>query len=223
MNINEWDGSVDLNENIEKTLKEVYDELIETAVSRSPFQLARFVIQSHGTLEEGAGPIMRQQCLREIEICMEGIQQSRINVERLNRKEIRLKNKKEEDYDLDLAELTLAMRREILRLIKKLREYYVLKAILEELPKYSWKEFQKLEPERWTHRLLRQCDEHFGSLVHGLDRGDIQALKQGKSKDVLEEIGYITDDLIDKRLEWKNKKGITETNKNLLKELKLID
>ena len=201
MNIAEWDGSVDLNEDINETMQTVFKELSETAASRTPFQLARFVVQSHGTLEEGAGPIMRHQALREIENVMDGITHTRLNLERLERKNARLRQAKPEDFDLDIMENNLQMRREILTLTTRLREYYVLKAILDELPEYTWKEFNALEPKRWANRLLRQCDEYHEALVQGLDRGDYQAIKQARSKDVLQEIGFMLDEHVRERYE----------------------
>lgn len=199
MNITEWDGKIDLNEDITGTLQSVFHELTETAVSRSPFQLARFVVHSHGTLKEGAGPIMRQQALREIETCMEGITRARINIERLERKNARLNQTKPEDFDLEIAENVVTIRREIISLMRKFREYRVLQAILEELPQYSWQEFNELEPKRWANRLLRQCDEYHESLIQGLDRGDYQAIKQARSKDVLPEIGFMLDEHVTER------------------------
>jgi len=201
MNIKDWDGRVDLNESIDETARGVFTELMETAVSRSPFQLARFVVHSHGRLEEGAGPIMRQQALREIETCLEGIARIRIEIERAKRDIARLDERKPPDFDLDIMEKQIILRRGTVSLVKKLREYYTLKAILDELPRYTWQEFNELEPKRWANRLLRQCGEYHESLVQGLDRGDLTALKQGMSDDVLPDIGKITDELMRERFD----------------------
>jgi len=202
--IQDWDGSVDPNEDITKTYGEVFHELMEVAMSRSPFQIARYVIQSHGGFDEGAGPIMRQQCLREIEGCMEGISRCRINLARLRREKSRLHRTSREtnpDADLDIAENEIQQRREIITLIRKLREFRVFKAILQELPRYSWKEIQEHEPKRWANRLLRQCDEYHQSLVQGLDRGDLLSMKQAMSNDVLPEVGKVTEELMRERFD----------------------
>jgi len=122
MEVSKWDGRVNLDEDISQTRNEVWDETLDTAVSRSPFQLARFVVHSHGTLEEGAGPIMRQQALREIETCMEGIVRCRIEIERAERKIKRLRIAEPEDFDLDLQEQQLVIRKNTISLTKKLRE-----------------------------------------------------------------------------------------------------
>ena len=211
MNIKEWDGSINLNEDITETFNSVFNELVETGVSRSPFQLARFVIQYHGSLKDGAGPIMRQQALREIEGCMEGILRTRINLKRLNREIEVLSEERPKDFDLDILEIKISIRKEILSLIKKHREYIVLKEILRQLPKYTWKEFQETEPKRWANRLMRQCNEHKEALLCGLDRGDIQAINQAQLPDILSEIGIIEDDLIEEHYKkLKNPIGLDE-------------
>lgn len=199
MKIKGWDGKVNLDEDLVVTSQKVYEELSNVAVGRTPFQLVHFVVQSHGSIEEGAGPIMRLQALTEMENCINGIIMSKINLERLKRKDERLKSSNEQDSDLDIAENLLHIRTETLRLTKKLREYYVLQAILDELPEYTWEDFQNMEPKRWTNRLFRQCDEYHKAYIEGLDRGDIQAIKQGICRDVLDEVGNISEELVNER------------------------
>jgi len=193
VNISEWDGTVDPNIDISGTLAQVTREMLETSVSRTPFQLAHFVIHYHGGIDDGAGPIMRQQALTEINNIMTSIMTTRIELERKHRQAARLRDKKPEDYDLDLALLEIQTRKEWITLHRKLREYIVLVEILDQLPTYTWQEFQAEEPRRWANRLLRQCDEYHEALVRGLDRGDVQAIHQGQTCDVLPEIGQLPD------------------------------
>ena len=44
----------------------VQEELLEIGQSRSNFALVHFVVGRHGNLEDGAGPRMRYQALREL-------------------------------------------------------------------------------------------------------------------------------------------------------------
>lgn len=200
-----WEGEIDTEEDFTDLSCSVYGELSELSCGRTPFQLVHFVVGAHGTIEEGAGPAMRLSALTELNNDLNVVERDKIRLERCKRKRKLLMASDDPDADLDIMECNIEIKETELHMRRRLYEIKVLRAILDKLPKYTWKEMQELEPKRWTHRLLRQSEEYHQALKSGLPQGEVMSMAQAQNDEILLGVGKMTKDLVDDRIKLREK------------------
>jgi hypothetical protein len=188
-------------EKVESRFKDIQDELLEINQSRTPFQLVHFVVQRHGPLEAGAGPRQRYQALRELHVMRGEMARQILKQRRLSREIDFLREGKSSDghdltqannfADLEIAEKAIELADLEVNLKGLFREFDTLCQILDALPKYTYEQFQELEPLYWRQRLERQAVQSRTSVVTGYDRGDIESLAQATDEEILPGVGRV--------------------------------
>jgi hypothetical protein len=188
-------------EAVEVRFKDIQDELLDINQSRTPFQLIHFVVQRHGPLEAGAGPRQRYQALREIHVMRGEMARQILKQKRLAREIDYLREGKSAEgfvlsspnnfADLEIAEKAIEIADIEVNLKGLFREFDTLCKILDALPRYTYEQFQELEPQYWRQRLERQAVQSRTSAVTGYDRGDIESLAQATDDEILSGVGRV--------------------------------
>ena len=127
------------------------DAIVQIQQPRSKYQLERFVIGQHDTVE-----MQFYQCVIELNDMLHKYKLAEISTERMEREIARLENSDEEDADLDLAEKKLEY--EFFLGVKNggEREIVCLLDIYNQIPHFSRDEIDHAQPEYWEKRLTRQ-------------------------------------------------------------------
>jgi hypothetical protein len=181
---------------IDKIYAGLHEELVEISQSRSAFQLVHFVVQSHGNIESGAGPRMRYQILREMQVMRGEIAKQVVDKERILRELTRIEKKEVPDVvdqDLDVMEKKILLANIEVELAGRLREFNVLHKILQTIPKYTREDHDNAEVKYWTQRLERQYRQGLVASHAGIDRGDLTAMEQCSGSEMIADVGKITE------------------------------
>ena len=127
------------------------DAIEQIQQPRSRYQLERFVIGQHDTVE-----MQFYQCVIELNDMLHKYRLAEISQTRMEREIARLENSDEEDADLDLAEKKLEY--EFFLGVKNggEREIVCLLDIYNQIPHFSRDEIDHAQPEYWDKRLTRQ-------------------------------------------------------------------
>lgn len=139
---------------------------------RSDFAIKHFVVGQHDTPGR-----QRAQAVLELQIKMFNIRRAQLEEKRMNiLRERHLQSGDEldkieaEKIDLDLAELRLSR-------MGAIREATALLAILDQLPPYSYEQYQAEEVEYWNRRLSRQALQDLRSMGT-IGAGNLEAINQ---------------------------------------------
>jgi|TARA_B110001454_G_scaffold95946_1_gene90959 hypothetical protein len=148
---------------------------------RSRYQLERFVLGQHDTVE-----MQFYQCVIELNSSVFKHESALINLERMERQITRLEESDEEDADLDLREKKLEYDHFVGVVNGSEREILCLLDIYEQIPHFSRDEIDHAQPEYWEKRLGRQASL---SIMSGkIGWPELDALRQiGKLDDLIEE------------------------------------
>ena len=132
---------------------ELSDAIEAIQQPRSRYQLERFVIGQHDTVE-----MQFYQCVIELNDMLHKYRLAEISQVRMEREIARLENSDEEDADLDLAEKKLEY--EFFLGVKNggEREIVCLLDIYDQIPHFSRDEIEHAQPEYWHARLTRQTN-----------------------------------------------------------------
>ena len=158
------------------------DAIEQIQQPRSRYQLERFVIGQHDTVE-----MQFYQCVIELNDMLHKYRLAEISQVRMEREIARLENSDEEDADLDLAEKKLEY--EFFLGVKNggEREIVCLLDIYDQIPHFSRDEIEHAQPEYWQKRLTRQTNLQMMS-------GNVQWAQL----DSMRQIGLL-DDLVEAR------------------------
>lgn len=160
--------ALDIINNKRKELETAFHNINQ---SRTDFQIKNFVVGSHDTPTR-----QYQQCLMELH-------SKTYNLRRhiIERRKLVKKIDAEKDADdkellcISLEELDFGIESEV-------REWNVLYGIFQEMPKYTFEDFQAGEEEYWQLRLARQAQEDL--VAHGrISVGNLDAMWQAKQID----------------------------------------
>lgn len=175
-----------LENNIVERIEKLRDDIEAIQQPRSDFAIKHFVVGQHDMPGR-----QRQQAVLELQIKMFNIRRAQLDEKKLIIEQERFRESDDpldhieaEKIDIDLAELRLAR-------MGAIREASALLAILDQLPQYTYEQYQQEEAEYWQARLSRQALQDMRS-VGTIGAGNLEAIGQigrelGKPATMLQE------------------------------------
>lgn len=137
---------VDNQLDIVRVKKELMGSIDAINQSRSNYQIERFVVGEHATVER-----QFMQCVLELQTKLSNIKKGRIQLRKLNKK---LASEQDDDekelISIDIEDLELSLK-------SQMREAGTLYAIYTSMPKFTYQELQQAEEKYWTLRLAKQA------------------------------------------------------------------
>lgn len=175
-----------LENDIVKRIEKLRDDIEAIQQPRSDFALHHFVVGQHDMPGR-----QRQQAVLELQIKMFNIRRAQLDEKKLIIEQERFRESDDpldhieaEKIDIDLAELRLAR-------MGAIREATALLAILDQLPQYTYEQYQEEEAKYWQARLSRQALQDMRA-AGTIGAGNLEAIAQtyrelGKPADALNE------------------------------------
>ena len=179
------------------------DAIAQIQQPRSRYQLERFVIGQHDTVE-----MQFYQCVIELNDMLHKYKLAEVNKVRMEREIARLEKSDDEDADLDLREKQIEYQHFLGVMSGGEREIICLLDMYEQIQHFSRDEIDHAQPEYWEKRLGRQAQL---SIMSGkIGWADLDALRQiDKLDDLINEQHRIGTELAERELV---EQGRTETS-----------
>lgn len=154
-------------------MTDIMDYIKEVQQPRSRFQIERFVLGQHDTIEMQ----FYQLCL-ELQSSIFAIKRVELDIKRAKLKSARLKETGDELDALDAEDIDLGLAQTEMTLFGAKRELEILLDIWQSFEtKFSRQEIEDKQEEYWHRRLIRQAEMQ--ALGQGyVDMGNIDALRQ---------------------------------------------
>jgi len=130
---------------------ELSDAIEAVQQPRSRYQLERFVLGQHDTVE-----MQFYQCVIELNDTLRKYRLAEVSKVRMEREIARLEESDDEDADLDLAEKKIEYEFFLGVMRGGERELLCLLDIYKQIPHFSRDEIDHAQPEYWDKRLTRQ-------------------------------------------------------------------
>ena len=131
----------------------VLNAMVEIQQSRSPFQIEKFVINQHQTIE-----MQYYQCVTEIQSLYYTIKSVTLDMQILQIKMTRLRESSDAIDELEAQKIELGLEQTRLVGIGAFRELETLLNIFESFPKqFTRQEIDEAQPNYWASRLERQA------------------------------------------------------------------
>lgn len=147
---------------IDRRMEELQAAIRSIQQPRSTFQIEKFVVRQHDTLER-----QYHQCVLELYVKYNNIRRAMLQRRRL---EIDIRDLAAQDEDerrsLDLQEKQYDLEDLDLALLGAVREFEVLYSIFCSMPQFTYEEIQAAEEGYWRTRLTRQAAEDIGAFGH---------------------------------------------------------
>ena len=173
---------------------ELSDAIEAVQQPRSRYQLERFVIGQHDTVE-----MQFYQCVIELNDMLHKYKLAEVNKVRMEREIARLEKSDDEDADLDLREKQIEYQHFLGVMSGGEREIICLLDMYEQIQHFSRDEIDHAQPEYWEKRLGRQAQL---SIMSGkIGWADLDALRQiDKLEPMIEEQQKLMTEMAEKEL-----------------------